>query len=51
MTDRSDSTGATDQRSSDPRDAALRAALLALGVGIVWLALARWRRRRPSDVW
>jgi len=51
VTDRGDSPGADDQRSSDPRDAPLRAALLALGVGIVWIALARWRRRRPSDVW
>ena len=23
----------------------------ATAVGMVWLALARWRRRRPSDVW
>jgi len=51
VTDRRDAQGAADQRPSDPRDAPLRAALLALGVGIVWVALARLRRRRPSDVW
>jgi hypothetical protein len=33
------------------RDPPLRAALLALGVGIVWAALAVGRRRRPTDVW
>jgi hypothetical protein len=36
MTGRSDSPGAADQRSPDPRDASLRAAPLALGVGMVW---------------
>ena len=29
----------------------LRAAALALGVGIVWVVFAYWRRRRPSDAW
>jgi hypothetical protein len=29
----------------------LRAALLALGVGLVWFALRRGRRRRSFAVW
>jgi hypothetical protein len=30
---------------------ALRAALLALGVGLVWAALSQRRQQRPTDVW
>jgi hypothetical protein len=33
------------------RDPSLRAALLALGVGVIWTALSRWRRRRAADLW
>ena len=29
----------------------LRAALLALGMGLTWLSLSRGRRRRAPDVW
>ena len=29
----------------------LRAALLALGIGLVWAALSRGRRHRPTDLW
>jgi hypothetical protein len=46
------------QDSGDPsdrlallREPSLRAALLALGMGAIWAALSRWRRRRPSDLW
>jgi hypothetical protein len=30
---------------------ALRAALLALGLGLIWAVLSRGRRRRPTDLW
>lgn len=30
---------------------ALRAALLALGLGLIWAMLSRGRRRRPTDLW
>jgi hypothetical protein len=37
--------------ASDPSNAALKAALLALGFGLAWLALAPLRRKRPSTPW
>lgn len=40
-----------DHGSTDPPDYSLRAALLALGLGVVWIAYSRWRRRRPADLW
>jgi hypothetical protein len=30
---------------------ALRAAVLALGLGLLWAVLSRGRRRRPTDLW
>jgi hypothetical protein len=51
-------TAAGDDRSAPdkgcfagPGEPALRAALLALGMGLTWLALSRGRRRRAPDLW
>ena len=35
-------------RLSEP---SLRAAALAMGLGLVWVALSRGRRRRATDLW
>jgi hypothetical protein len=40
-----------DQRVAAPGGPSLRAALLALGLGVLWAALSRWRRRGPADLW
>ena len=34
-----------------PGGPALRAALLALGIGLIWAMLGRGRRRGPKDLW
>jgi len=39
------------QHQTALREPSLRAALLALSVGLLWAALSRWRRRRPADLW
>ena len=33
------------------QEPALHAALLALGLGVIWAVLSRGRRRRPTDLW
>jgi hypothetical protein len=33
------------------QEPALHAALLALGLGVIWAGLSRARRRRPTDLW
>jgi len=38
-------------RTAALSEPALRAALLALGLGVIWAVLSRGRRRRPTDLW
>ena len=38
-------------RTATPGEPSLRAAVLALGIGLLWAALSRGRRRRPTDLW
>ena len=35
----------------DPRDGALRAGLLGVGLGLVWVAWSRGRRPKGMDLW
>ena len=38
-------------RTAALSEPAVRAALLALGLGLIWAVLSRGRRRRPTDLW
>jgi hypothetical protein len=38
-------------RAAADGESSLRAALLALGIGVIWAALSHRRRRRPTDLW
>jgi hypothetical protein len=38
-------------RTGTPGEPSLRAAVLALGIGLLWAVLSRGRRRRPTDLW
>ena len=42
---------AVEGRTAADGELSLRAALLALGIGLLWAALSRSRRRRPTDLW
>ncbi len=46
-----DVAGEDDRLAAALREPSLRAALLAIGVGLIWTALSRWRRSRTPDLW
>ena len=35
----------------DPGDGALRAGLLGVGLGFLWVAWSMWRRPKRTDLW
>jgi hypothetical protein len=50
--DDADKRAAREQgRTAAPSEPTLRAALLAVGLGLLWAVLSSGRRRRPTDLW